>query len=155
MATGVINAKGSVTVKGGQKLQAYLNDLASKATAGYVKVGFLEGAKYADGTPVAQVAFWNEFGTTRAPARPFMRNTIAKDSPQWGGEMARILKATKYNGQTTLSLMGERVKDQFSKAVTDWPGDNAPSTVKKKGFNHGLIDSGFMQRSVDKEVVIK
>jgi len=56
------------TMTGGEKLQAYLQQIAGKlASAGTnpnVRVGFLEGATYPDGTPVPLIAAQNEFGAT-------------------------------------------------------------------------------------------
>ena len=53
---------------GGDKLQRYLQEIASNlATLGTdpsVRIGFLEGSIYDDGTPVAQIAAINEFGAT-------------------------------------------------------------------------------------------
>jgi hypothetical protein len=103
--------------------------------------------------PVAQVAFWNNFGTARSPARPFFSNTVRDKSPAWGEDLGKIAKAMGYNTQTVLRAMGERIKDQIVKAIVDWPSDNAPLTVEIKGFNKGLIDSDVMQRNVDYEVV--
>ena len=82
-----------VAVKGGQKLKAYLK--AGKATPSVtgVRVGFFAKSRYPDGTPVTNVAAWNEFGTKGSnklvtirsrgkvfrfksggiPKRPFMR----------------------------------------------------------------------------------
>ena len=65
-------------VTGGRKLAAFLRQ-AKAAQASSVKgidVGFFSTAKYPDGTPVAAVAAWNEFGTERngqqhVPERPF------------------------------------------------------------------------------------
>ena len=49
------------TLSGGDKLAKILADIGGKAQ-GSVDVGFMSGATYPDGTSVAQVAFWNEFG---------------------------------------------------------------------------------------------
>ena len=53
---------------GGDKLQRYLQEIAANlATLGTnpsVRIGFLEGSIYDDGTPVAQIAAINEFGAT-------------------------------------------------------------------------------------------
>lgn len=104
--------------------------------------------------PVATIAARNEFGGGSTPARPFMRNTIAKESPQWGKVMASLAVASGFKGAIVLKQMGELIRDQFVKAIVDWPADNAPLTVAIKGFNKGLIDSGVMQRSVDYEVKV-
>jgi hypothetical protein len=148
----------SVKITGGQKLGPALKRLATRlGTGGSVRVGFLEGRTYPAGKKgktlnVAQVAFWNEFGTKKAPARPFFRNTVADLAPTLGARLAKVAKATNYDVKKTLELMGTGIKDRIVKAIVDWPPDNAERTVKKKGFNHGLIDTGVMQRSVDFEV---
>ena len=149
----------TVTLNGGGQMNAYLSRLAQRLGRGAaVNVGFLEGATYpADakrkrkgGLKVAQVAFWNEFGTVRAPARPFFRTVVKQESPGWGVKLAKIAKATGYDSKQTLGQMGEGIKGQIVKSIVDWdvPG-NAPYTIAKKGFDKPLIDSGVMQRAVD------
>ena len=70
-------------VTGGRKLKAFLRRARSaQARSKSVAVGFFSTAKYPDGTPVAAVAAWNEFGTEwdgrqHVPERPFFRNAIA------------------------------------------------------------------------------
>lgn len=55
----------ALTWKGGDKLAAYLASLGDNLkNPGSLKVGFLEGATYPDGTPVAYIASINEFGAT-------------------------------------------------------------------------------------------
>lgn len=140
-------------VTGGDKLARHLQGIADKLSTGKtVRVGFLEDARYpADAKgkslPVATVAYWDNFGTTRSPPRPFFTNMVAAGSPQWGARLAGILKATGYDSAQTLSLMGESIKDELVKSIVDWPADNAPATVARKGFNKGLIDKGVMQRA--------
>ena len=48
--------------RGGKKLQRLLREAGKGGVSG-VKVGFFSTARYEDGTPVAAVAAWNEFGT--------------------------------------------------------------------------------------------
>jgi len=150
-------AKISISRRG--DLNKALESLAKKiGTSPSVRVGFLEGRTYPASKkggkplPVARVAFWNEFGTQRAPARPFFRNTIANLEPTLGKRLAAVAKSVGYDGEKTMALMGLGIKDKLVRAIAEWPPDNAPSTVAKKGFNHGLIDKGVMQRSVDYEV---
>lgn len=101
---------------------------------------------------VAQVAFWDEYGTATSKARPFMRNTVAADSKLWGKMVAAGMAEQGYDSSRVLKLLGEHIRDRFVKAIVDWPADNAPLTVAIKGFNKGLIDQGIMQRHVDYEV---
>lgn len=103
--------------------------------------------------PVATVAFWDNFGTATAPARPFFSDMIAEDSPTWGRKLARVAKAANYDIKLTLARMGEGIQGRLVKKIVDWPADNAPLTVAIKGFNKGLQDQRIMQRSTGYEVI--
>lgn len=106
----------------------------------------------AEGLHVAQVAFWNEYGTKTAPARPAFRNMIRSNSGDWGGALGNYLKSTEYDAARSLGLMGTEIQDQLKDSINQWPADNAPLTVKIKGFNKGWIDHSIALRSVDYEV---
>lgn len=57
----------------GIKFQKMLKELADKE----VRIGFQHGkATEEDGTDVCDVAAWNELGTVRMPARPFLRKSV-------------------------------------------------------------------------------
>lgn len=140
---------------------AKLAEIAKSMGGGQVSVGFMEGATYPDGTPVAAVAFWNEFGKpvhsgngdySQLP-RPFFRQMIAKESPGWGHKMAKLAKATDYNGPRVLALMGEDIAAALDQSITDFTSPPlAPSTVAAKGFEKPLIDTGDMKRAISYEV---
>ena len=136
-----------------------LKDLARQMGGGNVQIGFLANgplSTYPDGTPVATVAFWNEFGhggESPSPPRPFFRTMIAKESPSWPGKMEHLAKSTKFDGAAVLKLIGEDIAGALQESIanfTDPP--NAPSTVKAKGFNKPLVDTGQMLRAVSYEV---
>jgi len=141
-------------LRGGDKLQRALEQLAQKVDrGGTLRVGFLEGATYPDGTPVASVAQYNEFGTPRIPPRPFMRNTISEHSHEWGPALGKALQASDYDTNAALSLVGEGISRQVQDSIRDMRGpQNAPSTIAKKGFDKPLIDTGHMLNSVGYEV---
>jgi hypothetical protein len=147
-------------VIGGKKITIALKVLEQKITnAGVLRMGFLESATYPQTAPgaaalhVAQVAFWNEFGTVTAPARPAFRNMVARESKNWGKMLAAAIKATNYDGGKALAMLGQSMRDELESEIAQWPADNAPSTVARKGFNKGLVDTGVLQRSPDYEVV--
>lgn len=105
-----------------------------------------------DGLQVAEYAIYNEFGTSKIPARPFMRGYIDNNKD-------RIIRFCR-NGLTQVTL-GNASFDQFLNAVGvemtsgikksintgEWV-PNAPYTVKRKGSNKPLIDTGVMLNSV-------
>jgi hypothetical protein len=187
-------------MKGGDRLMARLQGIADRMqTAGAspsVKVGFLAGATYPDGTPIAYVAAINEFGATipreagevtiyrkvaaagthflrqgrfvarkdanfasthahgaytiTIPPRPFFRTMIKERAKTWPAAIEANLKATAFDAAKTLTLMGEIIKGQLQQAIQDFrvPG-NAPSTIRKKGFDKPLVHTRVMWRSVD------
>lgn len=150
----------SINFQGGAKLDRKLAEIASRLGSGRkVRVGFLEHSRYpasatSPGLHVATVAFWNEFGTIHAPARPFFRYTIAMKSPNWGRDLAKIAVANDYDGEKSLALMGERIKGQIQHSINTWSAPpNAPSTIRIKGFDHPLIHTTLMLRSVDYQVL--
>jgi hypothetical protein len=104
--------------------------------------------------PVATVAYWNNFGNARIPARPFFTDMITEQSPKWGSQLTSILLAANYDSKVSLGRMGVLINDQLVKKIVDWPADNAPLTVAIKGFNKGLIDKGVMQRSTGYQVLV-
>lgn len=136
-------------LKGGDALKAKLAEIARLATnAKEVRVGFLEGATYPNGTPVALVAAVHNFGRW-----PFFSNMIAAKSPEWGPAMAALLKANNYDALRTLQLTGEAIAGQLRQAIVDTNSPAlAPSTIRRKGFSKPLVETGQMLNSVDYEV---
>lgn len=132
-----------------------LQEIAKSMGGGSVSVGFMEGATYPDGTPVAAVAYWNEFGVPERsqPPRPYFRGMIASESPSWGGKMARMAKASDYNGEQVLGLMGEDISGALKQSINDFttPG-LSQTTIARKGFSKPLIDTSHMINSIDYEV---
>lgn len=150
--------------KGGDKLEAVLEKLQKQAEeAGVLKVGFFADAQYGDGTQVAQIAADNEFGATvmhpdgkpiTIPPRPFFRNAIADNSPEWGKQLAGLIVATDYNIGDALDGMGERIKGQIVQSIDDTTDPpNSPRTLAIKHGSHPLIDTNVMRTGVGYEVV--
>lgn len=138
------------------KLESFLESLAGRLKRGdVVRVGFLEGSTYPDGTPTAMVAAVQNFGAPKMgiPPRPFFSNMVTTASPQWGDELAKVLKAAQYDGALALARMGERIAGQLRESINQ---TNAPAlspvTIARKGFAKPLIDTGHMWNSVAYEV---
>lgn len=125
----------------------------AKKMSGSVEVGFMENATYPDGTPVAAVAFWNEYGNGSAPPRPFFRNMIDEEKPTWPGKVAALAKATDNDGPKVLALMGEDIQGALIQSINNLREPAlSPYTIKKKGFDKPLIDTGHMINSTGYEV---
>lgn len=143
---------------GGDKLESALASIAKKlGSAKQIKIGFMSGATYPDGTPVAMVAAIQNYGAPRAgiPPRPFFSNMVADKSPQWGDRLVRILKGANNDGKLALERMGASIGSDLQQSILDGGWEpNKPSTHKAKGFqnNTPLIDTAHMINSVQYDV---
>lgn len=171
-------------VTGGDKLADALKKVRDRIRSGAeVRVGFLEGATYPDGTSVATVAAINNFGAPGAgvPARPFFSEMIARNSPEWGDRFADVLTGVDYDAEAALGLMGDGIAGQLRQAIveTDSPPNSPVTNLLKQRFPTGagmefsdvlqaradvaagvsapagkpLSWSGHMLNSVDREVI--
>lgn len=143
-------------VRGGAKFQAAMRELAGKlARPGTVRVGFLAKAKYPDGTPVAMIAAINEYGrpSVGQPPRPFFRRMIAAKQGEWPSAIAGLLKANGLDAMRALDLAGAAIAGQLRESIRDLTDPPlAASTIRRKGFDKPLVDTGHMLNSVDHEV---
>jgi hypothetical protein len=143
-------------VRGGDKFALALSQIAKQLSRPEsVRVGFLEGAHYPDGTPVGLVAAVNEYGAPSRgiPPRPFFRNMIADKSADWPEALGKTLQATGLDQTKALELMGQGVAAQLRQSIveTDSP-PLAQSTIDRKGSSKPLVDTGVMLNSIDYEI---
>lgn len=128
----------------------------------YVKIGVLSDAgAYADGgVNLADVATFNEFGTSSIPSRPFMSQTFDTNQQdikefiekQYSGVLS--LKQTISDGLKKIGVWYTgKVKEIFTKGEF---APNSPSTLAAKyPSTRPLIDTGRLRQSIDHEVVMK
>ena len=132
----------------GRRYFAELEKLAESE----IEVGFQGDETYDDGTSLAEVAAYNELGSSDTPARPFMRQSFENHESE--------LKAACDDANTLLSNGGtaEQALNQIGiicrglvqeEIVEGYFAPNAPSTIKKKGSDQPLIDTGYMRQSVN------
>lgn len=147
------------SLKGGDALRRRMSNIAKRLDgASELRVGFLEGATYPDGTPVATVAAANELGRPDKgqPPRPFFRQMIDESSPNWGRQIGKLLKANGGDSAAALDAMGSVIKGQLQRSINQFTSPPlAPSTVAAKGFDKPLIETAHLLRSVDFVVVNK
>lgn len=137
------------SLEGGKKLEKYLRELAVRLGAGgEAKIGFLEGKTYPQaqgGLSVAQVAFWNEFGTVKAPPRPFFRNMIEDQSPTWARKLGAAARYSGYRAKPALEIVAADIKGHLVESINLLQEPPlADYTIEKKGFSKPLIDKGIM-----------
>ena len=157
-------AHGKVTDKmtsQGKKLFAELQKLAELE----VKIGFTTDKKgydqnhssvsaddLEDGTTIAHVAAWNEFGTEHIPERPFMRqsvdkhgDTLLKAAEQFMGQLAQ----GKLSADDVMRKVGALQVGFIQHEIdTGNFAELADATKKRKDSTKPLIDTGHMRQSV-------
>ncbi|EKS7399409.1 hypothetical protein BTK98_001629 [Enterobacter roggenkampii] len=141
------------------KILDALNNIASNLSDKQLKVGFIDGATYPDGTPVAMVAATNEYGNpaNNQPPRPFFRNAIAEHESEWMDAISRGLqKGVPLDD--VLAVVGEMaVGDVVQSIATLMDPPLSPATIasrKSKGnaSTKPLVDTKVMIRDVHYEV---
>lgn len=126
-------------LKGGERLEAALRELSRKvAIPASLKVGFLEGAVYPDGTPVATVAAIQNYGAPGRgiPPRPFFTDMVATKSGGWGPSLAGILKQNDFDAETGLTALGRGIEGQLREAIvsTSSPPNSMVTNLLKQRF---------------------
>lgn len=107
-------------LSGGAGIEAKLKELSKLATKrATARVGFLEGATYPDGTPVALIAAIQNYGAPARgiPPRPFFSKMIVDNSPGWGDALAATFRAADMDAPHALELFGEGVAGQLRQAI--------------------------------------
>lgn len=132
-----------------------------KTDKAYVTVGVHEGAGTYEKSNVliSQVAFFNEYGTSKIPSRPFIRSTVDAKGRAWKAFIKSLwgdVLARKKTTAIALGALGTRIGIEIQGQILNsisWAAANAPSTTMKKSFGRGwttrpLMDSGTLLRSI-------
>lgn len=105
------------------------------------------------GTKVAEVYWWNEFGTSRIPERPTLRPTFTKEKVKYqlilGRISARAMNEPGYNLRQAMGKLGEVAQQDLQAAIVALKTPpNAQSTIDKKKSDNPLIDTGQLVSSI-------
>lgn len=123
-----------------------------------VRVGYQRGENVKtnkDGkeTDYCDIALWNELGTSNGiPSRPFMRDSVDKNQSQIDKACKDALQTISKGGtaKDILMSLGNMQKAFVQQTIVSGEFvENAPSTVKKKGSDRPLIDTGGLRQNVD------
>lgn len=129
-----------------------------------VKVGFPKSKSEAS---EIQKAVWQEFGTRGGksgggwggpiPERPFMRTAISNNIDKYKAALRAGAKSM-VNGTSTaekvLGNLGVMAQRHMQKSISTWTTPAlSPTTVKLKGSNKPLVQTGSMFSAVTYEVI--
>lgn len=112
---------------------------------------------YPDGTDIRDVAFWNEFGTGRIPARGYFKRSALsrkRDLRRDSRDVAYAIARGRLTCDKGLDLIGQQAAATLKKDLTDFkdPG-NADLTIALKGFDNPMIETGHMRSEITHRVV--
>jgi len=123
-----------------------------KATSKEVAVGIIGGGEE------LEKAVANEFGTDKIPERPFMRQTFDRFFKEIQELKAEGMNRIVYDGtkpSVELNRIGDFYRNKVRSEISSKSGGfeaNAEVTVKRKGSETPLLDTGKMIQSIKVEV---
>ncbi|EHE2701359.1 TPA: hypothetical protein RHY09_001142 [Escherichia coli] len=87
------------------------------------EVGWMDTAKYPDGTPVALVAQTQEYGSParHIPPRPFVRPTVAAEKGNWSRQMGigvRAVASGAHSAEQVFVAIGELADGDVRMTIT-------------------------------------
>ena len=138
--------------KGGRRLDEFLRRAKTADGVNAVEIGFFSDAKYPDGTPVTNVAAYNEFGTenkdgsVHIPERPFFRQAIPKmKTPILNVLVADVNPRTMVVDRRTAErcgVVGQGVLQRQIVLLKEPP--NSAATIALKKSSNPLVDTGVL-----------
>lgn len=133
----------AVKIKGGTKIRAYLKTLQDRVESGRaVNAGFLEGATYPDGTPVAYIAAIQEFGAKiEVPEREATIYRAVNPDGTYK-KNGKFVKKRSSNFATTHTVPAHEIvipprpffRDAIAKNKEEW-GKILGMTLRRKGYS--------------------
>lgn len=148
--------------KAGQGLEAALTSLMALDNV-QVTVGLQGTAKTTangESTPgeVVEIATANEYGYG-VPARPFMRTSVPRHGKKWIKRWGVIVRAVtaedKPKADQALRLVGLQMVGDVQATLNKGPWrENSEETIKAKGSDQPLVDTGQMKQSIRSQVEI-
>ena len=138
----------------GERFFRELQKLSTKQ----VRVGLKRGkkGKKHNGMPskadLVEIALYNELGTNTIPSRPFLAQTVQMHEEEIkemaATEVSQALLGEK-DSQQAFEVIGEDVRKKVQNRIDEGQFvPNAPSTIRRKGHDHPLIDTGTMRDSI-------
>lgn len=136
----------------GRKFYKQIEDLKKNQ----VFIGFPEGeathrGPNGESADMALIAAYNEFGTSTTPARPFLKQTIDSNQDKIKAKCEQAVKDISEGKSTEqcLQQLGAFGVGLVQETIANGSFEpNNPQTVKKKGSDKPLIDTGQMRQSV-------
>lgn len=125
-------------------------------------IGKATSVQYPDGTPVIDVAVYNNYGTfnedgsVHIPPRPFLDIgglRAVEDTKKLRENLFRKVRDGLIDMDKAADIIGARAAAVMKNTIRDFDDPpNAPSTIAKKKSANPLVDTGLMMQSVTWDV---
>jgi len=141
-----------------------IDDLTKLSGGLTTQVGVLRGTgehpNAEGGQTIAEIAWWNEFGTDTIPERPFLRSTVREHryyEVEVGKALREVLKIITSGsssdggalGKKFLLAVGVKAAADIQQKIVDISSPpNAEYTKNKKGSSSPLQDTGILKKSI-------
>lgn len=117
-----------------------------------VRIGIQQGAGSHDGVDLVDIAMFNELGTVHIPSRPFLRDSVDAHANEINDFLQSVGQYIARGGsaETALKKIGVFQKGLVQEEIIK--GDfvpNSEATIKRKGSDTPLVDTGKMRRSIN------
>lgn len=127
-----------------------------------MNVGWFEDSKYNDNTKIGDVAYYQEYGTSKGiPQRPFMRPAQMENEELWQKLFTQEVKKSVERGEPikqAMERLGLVVQGDIQKAITDVMEPPLKESTIKGRLRRGntsvkpLVDTGMMLATVQHKV---
>lgn len=142
-----VNIRDTVTTDG-KKFEKLLKELGQLE----VRIGIQQGETSKEGVDLVDIAMFNELGTVHIPSRPFLRDSVDANGEQINNFL-QCMKKELLRGRTAEDVL--KKIGVFQKGLVQGQivkGDFAPNseeTIRRKGSDTPLVDTGRMRQSVN------
>lgn len=124
-----------------------------------VRIGFQAGEAEYEGVDLCEIAAYNELGTVHTPSRPFIRDSVENHmdeiSTNIAGWCKKIVRGEMQAHEMMMNI-GMMQKGLIQQSITEGGFEpNSPETIRRKGSDVPLVDSGQMRQAVNYLIVQK
>lgn len=142
-----VNVRDTITAEG-KKFEKLLKELGQLE----VRIGIQQGESNEDGVDLVDIAMFNELGTIHIPSRPFLRDSVDANADQINAFLQSLKQELLRGGsaEEVLKKIGVFQKGLIQEQIVSGNfAPNSEATIRKKGSDTPLVDTGRMRQSVN------
>lgn len=142
-----VNVRDTITADG-KKFEKLLKELGQLE----VRIGIQQGEASEDGVDLVDIAMFNELGTVHIPSRPFLRDSVDAHAAEINAFLQSMRSQLLKGGsaEEVLKKIGVFQKGLVQNEIANGHFlPNSEATIKRKGSDKPLIDTGRMRQSIN------